>query len=161
MLDYLRKILSPAPTSETPDYAPAKQNGKIEKRKLEIATCALFVEMAKADGEFTEDERNKIIKVMKETFELEDECVNDLIELSEQKIKESISLYEFTSIINEKYSNEDKFELIKNLWKLIYIDKTLNMYEDHLVKKIGTMLNLDHKRIIDAKLMVKEEKGIG
>jgi uncharacterized tellurite resistance protein B-like protein len=159
MLDYLRKILSPE--VEAPDYIPETRNSKSEKRKLEIATCALFVEMAKADGEFTEDERNKIIKVMKETFELEDEYVNDLIELSEQKIKESISLYEFTSIINEKYSNEDKFELIKNLWKLIYIDKTLNMYEDHLVKKIGTMLNLDHKRIIDAKLIVKEEKGIG
>lgn len=159
MLDYLRKILSPE--AETPDYMPETRNSKNEKRKLEIATCALFVEMAKADDEVTKDERNKILKVMKETFALEDECVNDLIELSEQKIKESISLYEFTSIINEKYSNEDKFELIKNLWKLIYIDKTLNMYEDHLVKKIGTMLNLDHKRIIDAKLIVKEEKGIG
>lgn len=161
MLDYLRKILSPSPASEISDYTLEKQDGESEKRKLEIATCALFVEMAKADGEFSEDERNKIIKVMKQTFNLEDECVSDLIELSEQKIKESISLYEFTSIINDKYSNEEKFELIKNLWKLIYVDKTLNMYEDHLVKKIGTMLNLDHKRIIDAKLIVKEEKGIG
>lgn len=159
MLDYLRKILSPPVEKQNTSPMPGKS--KDDKRKLEIATCALFVEMAKADGDFTEDERNKIIKVMKETFTLEDECVNDLIELSEQKIKESISLYEFTSIINEKYSNEEKFELIKNLWKLIYIDKTLNMYEDHLVKKIGTMLNLDHKRIIEAKLIVKEEKGLG
>ncbi|MBS4033243.1 MAG: TerB family tellurite resistance protein [Ignavibacterium sp.] len=158
MLDYLRKILSP--TIEKPELPSDPPDNKAVKRKLEIATCALFVELAKADGEFTEDERNKIIKVMKQTFNLEDECVNDLIELSEQKIKESISLYEFTSIINDKYSNEEKFELIKNLWKLIYIDKTLNMYEDHLVKKIGTMLNLDHKKIIEAKLIVKEEIGL-
>lgn len=159
MLEYLRKILSPP--IEEPNSIPQAQDNKSDKRKLEIATCALFVEMANADGNFTDDERKKIIKVMKETFDLEEECVNDLIELSAQKIKESISLYEFTSIINDKYSNEEKFELIKNLWKLIYIDKTLNMYEDHLVKKIGTMLNLDHKRIIDAKLIVKEEKGLG
>jgi tellurite resistance protein len=68
MLDYLRKILSPE--VEAPDYIPETRNSKSEKRKLEIATCALFVEMAKADGEFTEDERNKIIKVMKETLNL-------------------------------------------------------------------------------------------
>ncbi len=86
--------------------------------------------------------------------------VNDLIELSEQKIKESISIYEFTSTINDNFSKEDKFELMKNLWKLIYIDEKLNMYEDHLVKKIGGMLNLDHKKIIEAKLIVKEEKGL-
>lgn len=159
MLEYLRKILSPP--IEEPNSFPQTRDNKSDKRKLEIATCALFVEMANADGDFTDDERKKIIKVMKETFNLEEECVNDLIELSEHKIKESISLYEFTSIINDRYSNEEKFKLIKNLWKLIYIDKTLNMYEDHLVKKIGTMLNLDHKRIIDAKLIVKEEKGLG
>lgn len=158
MLDYLRKILSPPVQEQVVQEKPAKD--KAEKRKLEVATAALFVEMARADGEFSEDERKKIIKVMKETFDLEDECVNDLIELSEQKIKESVSLYEFTTIINDKYSNEEKFELIKNLWRLIYVDRTLNMYEDHLVKKIGAMLNLDHKKIIDAKLMVKEEKGI-
>lgn len=158
MLDYLRKILSPPVQEQIVIEKPEKD--KAEKRKLEVATAALFVEMARADGEFSEDERKKIIKVMKETFDLEDECVNDLIELSEQKIKESVSLYEFTTIINDKYSNEEKFELIKNLWRLIYVDKTLNMYEDHLVKKIGAMLNLDHKNIIDAKLMVKEEKGI-
>jgi hypothetical protein len=32
------------------------------------------------------------------------------------------------------------------------------MHEDHLIKKIGTMLNLEHRDIIAAKLMVKEEK---
>lgn len=158
MFDYLRKILLPGVNE--PVVSPESKPIKSETRKLEVATCALFVEMAKADGEFGEDERKKIVKVMKETFNLENECVNDLIELSEQKIKESISLYEFTSIINDNFSKEDKFELMKNFWKLIYIDEKLNMYEDHLVKKIGGMLNLDHKKIIEAKLIVKEEKGL-
>lgn len=159
MLNYLRKIISPE-TDESPEGRTGNHDKK-ESRKLEVATAALFVEMAKADGEFTEDEREKIIKVMKNTFELDDECVQDLIELSEEKIKESISLYEFTSIINENFSNEEKFTLMKNLWKLIYIDEKLNMYEDHLAKKIGGMLNLDRQKIIEAKLIVKEEKGIG
>ncbi|MCJ7554405.1 MAG: TerB family tellurite resistance protein [Ignavibacteriaceae bacterium] len=158
MFDYLRKILLPEVNKSV--VSPESKPNKSEAKKLEVATCALFVEMAKADGEFSEDERKKIVKAMKETFDLENEFVNDLIELSEQKIKESISIYEFTSTINDNFSKEDKFELMKNLWKLIYIDEKLNMYEDHLVKKIGGMLNLDHKKIIEAKLIVKEEKGL-
>lgn len=158
MLNYLRKILS-TETDEPIEGRSGKPDNK-ESRKLEVATAALFVEMAKADGEFTIEERNKIIKVMKNTFDLDKECVQDLIELSEEKIKESISLYEFTSIINEKFSNDEKFALMKNLWKLIYIDENLNMYEDHLAKKIGGMLNLDRQKIIEAKLIVKEEKGL-
>lgn len=158
MLNYLRKIISPE--KDEPQVGRTGNHDEKESRKLEVATAALFVEMAKADGEFTEDEREKIIKVMKNTFELDDECVQDLIELSEEKIKESISLYEFTSIINEKFSNDEKFALMKNLWKLIYIDEKLNMYEDHLAKKIGGMLNLDRQKIIEAKLIVKDEKGL-
>lgn len=158
MFDYLRKILL-HPAAET-HYSNPEQVDKSEKRKLEVATAALFIEIAKADGEFSDDERKKIIKLMKQTFELEDDCVKDLIELSEQKIKESVSLYEFTTIINDNYSNDQKFELMKNLWKLIYVDEKLNMYEDHLAKKIGAMLNMDHKKIIEAKLVVKEEKGL-
>jgi uncharacterized tellurite resistance protein B-like protein len=48
----------------------------------------------------------------------------------------------------------------KNLWRLIYIDKTLHSHEDHLIKKIGTILNMEHRDIIAAKLMIKEEKNI-
>lgn len=158
MLNYLRKIISPE--KDEPHVGRTDNHDKKESGKLEVATAALFVEMAKADGEFTEDERKKIIKVMKNTFELDDDCVQDLIELSEEKIKESISLYEFTSIINEKFSIDEKFALMKNLWKLIYIDEKLNMYEDHLAKKIGGMLNLDRQKIIEAKLIVKDEKGL-
>jgi uncharacterized tellurite resistance protein B-like protein len=128
-----------------------------ESKKLQVATCALFVEMANADNEFTDQEREHIISVMQKIFNLEKEYVDELIELSEERIKKSISIYEFTTTINDSYSQNEKFELLKNLWRLIYTDEVLNMHEDHLIKKIGKTLNMDHQDIIAAKLMVKEE----
>jgi len=127
-------------------------------KKLQIATCALLIEMANADDEFTDEEREKIINVMQKTFNLEKEYVDELIELSEEKLKHSVSIYEFSTTINENFSRNEKFELLKNLWRLIYVDDTLNMHEDHLIKKIGGTLNMDHQDIIAAKLIVKEEK---
>ena len=80
--------------------------------------------------------------------------------LAEQGIKESVSLYEFTGVINNYFSQEQKFELIENLWRLIYKDEKLSAYEDHLIKRIGTTMNIEHKQIINAKLWVKQQLGL-
>lgn len=154
MIKYLRELFSQSSEGINREKVVKPD----EEKKLQIATCALLVEMAKADNEFTDDERRKIIKVMQRTFNLDKEYIDELIELSEQKIKESVSIYEFTTTINENFSKDEKFELLKNLWRLIYIDETLNMHEDHLIKKIGNTLNMDHRDVIDAKLIIKEEK---
>jgi uncharacterized tellurite resistance protein B-like protein len=94
---------------------------------------------------------------MQRTFDLEKEYANELIELAKSRLVHSISIYEFTGIINNNFTSDEKFELMKNLWRLIYTDKKLDKYEDQLVKRIGTMLHLEHKDVIAAKLIVKEE----
>jgi uncharacterized tellurite resistance protein B-like protein len=153
MLDYLKKMIVGSGISLVSDSGP-----KDRSKQIQIATAALFIEIAKADGEFSETERKNIVMNMKEMFGLDDECVDHLLQISEQEVKESISVYEFSSIINENYSREEKYHLIKNLWKVIYADNKLDQYEDRLIKIIGGTLNLDHKDLIDAKLEAKENK---
>ena len=123
MFEYLRKIFSDlTPSSEN----TAADSTNINKnKKVEIAACALFIEMAKADGEFTDDERDFVISEMKNTFNLGEEYVNELISLAEERVKQSVSLYEFTGVINTTFTQEEKLELIESLWRLIYKDKKL------------------------------------
>ncbi len=159
MLNYLKKIFngpeSPEPIKYEEEPAPRNEMDK----KLKVATCTLFIEMAKADDNFTDEERDKIISIMKSTFDLEDDCVDDLMELAEKRLKTDDSIYDFTKLINQNFTNNQKFELLKNLWRLIYVDKKLDMYEDHLIKKIGGLINMGHEDIIGAKMLVKEEIG--
>lgn len=156
MFDYLRKTLL---QDKKPDkiIEPLEKRDENHNKKLQIATAALFVEMAKADGNFSSEERDRVIKILENTFSLDEDCVNELIELSEKKLEKSISIYEFTSIINDNFNRDEKNELFENLWKIIYVDEKLDKYEDRLVKVIGGMLNVDHKDIINAKLLVKEQ----
>jgi uncharacterized tellurite resistance protein B-like protein len=158
MLDYLRKIFSdsqPISVQSSVNLSAERKN-----KKIEIAACALFIEIAKADGEFTDEEREFIISEMKSTFNLDDDYVNDLMTLAEERIKESVSLYEFTGVINTTFTHEEKIELIESLWKLIYKDEKLNQYEDHLIKRIAATINIEHKQIINAKLWVKQQMGL-
>ncbi len=151
MIHYLKQLFNASNQRGSEDYEIKNS------QKLKIATCALLIEMANADDNFTNDERKKIISVMQKTFNIEREYVDELIELSEERIRKSISIYEFATIINESLSKEEKFELLKNLWRLIYVDETLDMHEDQLIKKIANTLNMEHRDIIAAKLMIKEE----
>lgn len=158
MLEYLRKLFSDDQTSVIQNVSGSSSNQK--NKKVEVAACALFIEIAKADGEFTKDERNFIISEMKSTFNLDDDYVNDLMMLAEERVKESVSLYEFTGVINTSFSHEEKIELIESLWNLIYKDEKLNQYEDHLIKRIAATINIEHKEIINAKLWVKQQMGL-
>ena len=115
--------------------------------------------MAKSDDNCTAEEQKEIVSVMQRTFDLEKEYVDELIDLTKARLEQSISIYEFTGIINNNFSSDEKFELIKSLWRLIYTDQKLDKYEDQLVKKLGKMLHLEHKDVIAAKLTVKKEIG--
>ena len=138
---------------------PAVEQESFQK-KLQVATCALFFEIAKADENFTNEEHEKIISIMESKYELDNEEADELMSLTEESIKKSVSIYEFATLVDQNFSKDEKLELMKELWQLIYTDKKLNKYEDNLIKRIGDILKLEHKEVIDAKLMVKGELGL-
>lgn len=161
MLDRLRKLLTEPSAEETFSVSdkPNKDSHSSEI-KLQLATCALFIETARSDYNFTVEEYKEIISIMQKKFGLEKKYIEELIELAKRELEKSVSICEFTKIINEKFSHNEKFELMKNIWRLIYADKKLDKYEDQLVKKIGAILSLGHKKdVIAAKLLVKNENS--
>ncbi len=158
MLNSLRKLLFNEDKDENRNSSSDKSASK--EHKLEIATCALFIELAKADGDFSAQERDFIIEMMRRCFNLDELEVKIIFEVAEQNVDKSISIYEFTSELNNHFNQTEKESIIKNLWRLIYTDKKLNAYEDSLIKKIGMTMNLEHKQIIDLKLSVKRELNI-
>ena len=158
MFDYIRKILTQK-NSDALENSGSDERADYQKQ-LQVATAALFVEMAKADGEFSEVEREQVIDSLQKQFGLDTKYVNDLIDLSKTKLADSISLYEFATIINEHFSNHDKLELLKNLWRLIYTDNKLDKYEDQLIKIIGGMINIEHKQIINTKMFIRKELNL-
>ncbi|MFH0736890.1 MAG: TerB family tellurite resistance protein [bacterium] len=125
--------------------------------KIQLATCSIFLEIAYADDNFSDVERQTIIDIMKNLFSLEEEYVKELIQHAEELIKKSVSLYEFTEIIDHNFSHDEKYDIIENVWRIIYADNKLDQYEEYFAKKVSNNLNIPHKELIEAKLLVKEE----
>lgn len=150
MLKHLKELFIPT------DFR-SKSDENTNDHKLQIAACALLIEIATADDNLTKEEKDKIKILMKNTFNLTDEEVISLISESEVQIKNSISLYEFTDVLNNNLNKEEKYKIIKYLWHIAYADGNLDSYEDHYIKTITNNLHLHHKDRIAAKMEVKEK----
>lgn len=125
-----------------------------EYERIQVATCALLLEVAKSDDEFTSIEKATIEAVMKKKFQISSEAIKELMEIAKKRREECVDLFEFTHLINKNYSTEEKMKVVEAAWKVIYSDDKLDMYEDHLVHRLAKLLRLDHEELIEAKLKV-------
>lgn len=130
-------------------------------KKIQVATCAIFLELANADNEFADVERESIISILKNNFQLSDEETNELITGTEKELKQSIDLWQFTNLINQNFSEDEKVKILEYAWKVIYADKKLDQYEDYLIHKIANLLRLKHEQLINTKLSVSAPRRKG
>ena len=123
--------------------------------KLRIATCAVLLEMANSDDEFSAEERIKIIEILRGKFDLADEDAHELIEISQGMIDKSIDIYGFTKIINGLYTIDEKLAVMEAIWEVVYADGQLSGHEDALVHKLSFLMGLQHQQLIDVKMKVR------
>ena len=156
MIDVLKKFFNKANADVSRD---ANQN---TVHDIRVATCALFVEIARIDEKFTDAELETILTILKQKYGLSQDHADALIAEAEKELEKSVDLWQFTSRINENYSNEEKIKIIETLWQIVYVDGKMDQYEHYLMNKLQNLLRLTHDQLITAKLKVlheeKEEK---
>jgi len=111
-------------------------------RRLHIAACALLLEMAHADGTFSEEERVHIEQALAGYFDLPEDEVRQLIEVAEAERREAIDLHQFTSLIIRHYDEGQRYVLAELLWRVVLADGELSRHEDTLLIKLGRLLDL-------------------
>jgi len=117
---------------------------------VEVAAAALLIEVGRADYESDADEQEAI----RLGSGLEDGELESLVASAQESAERSTSLYEFTTLINAQYSMDEKFVLIKTLWRVAAADGDIHRYEDHLIRRIADLLYVPHSDFIRAKLEV-------
>lgn len=149
MLQLFRRIF------DKTDESPRSGERGDEGRKLEVATCVILLEAATADSQLSAGELEKIIGLLKTKFQMTDSEVEELIETSKKKRESVHDLWYFTNLINENLNNDERYELMEMIWRVIYSDGTLDKYEDYISHKLFTLLRIDHSKFIELKLKVK------
>lgn len=128
-----------------------------DARRLQVATCALLLEVAHADDEFSREERGKIDELIGRRFNLDPEETAELLAAAEQARSAEEDLYGFSRLINENYTHPRKLAILELLWEVVFSDGVLEAHEDALMHKMGTLLGVRHEELMAVKLRVKKK----
>jgi len=153
MLDIVKRFFSKSGDGRTNNAHPETGHD------IHVATCALFVEIARIDGKFTQEEMETVLSILKEKYGLSRQHADILIAEAEKELEDSVDLWQFARLINENYSNEEKIEIIETLWRIVYVDGKMDKYEHYLMNKFKNLLRISHSQLIDAKVKVKHSVG--
>jgi len=121
---------------------------------LELAGAALLMEISRADDEVSTVERTAVVAAIKRVFKLADDEIDDMIAAAEQAVDTAVSVFDFTAVLNQRFSEEQKIMLLEMLWTVAYADDELDRYEEYYVRKIADLLHISHGDYIRTKLKV-------
>ena len=133
-----------------------KKNENTEENNVSlIAVCSLLIHSAKIDENYTEKEKNIIIKALIE-MGAKDENLEEIIKEAEKKEQDSNQILDFTKEV-KNISEDEKKVIIEALWKIIYSDENADAYETNLMRRLSGLLYLDYKVVGYIKEKVKKE----
>jgi uncharacterized tellurite resistance protein B-like protein len=123
---------------------------------VSIAACALLLEIAYADDVFGEPERVRILRAVREDLGVAAEDVDEVVRLAEAERRESVDLYQFTRLVAERFSREQRLRLIELIWGIVYSDGTLTAVENQLARRIAELLGFQHPEVQELREKVKK-----
>jgi len=122
------------------------------EKSIELCAAVLMLEISLADSDSHEDEHRFIETAIKKHFHLDAEEAATILELAHKEMDHSVSMYEFTRMINDGLSMEEKIRVIELLWQVANVDAVIDKYEEFYIRKIADLLYVPHKDYIKAKL---------
>ena len=120
-------------------------------RALELACAALMFEVARADFSVEKTEQDTVTSLLKEQFNLSADEVLTFTEAAVEQADAATCLFEFTRILNELASAEQKRDLLAMMWRVAMADDALSRYEEHVIRKVADLLYVPHGDFIAAK----------
>ena len=146
ILDAIRSFLAKATPVEAPAGAPARTVDPVH-----VAACALLLDIAYSDGEFTAPERAHLEGVLARHFSLSADDGRALIALCETERRNAVDHFQFTRVLRENYDVGQKMVLAEIMWGLVLADGEVADHEHYLTRKIANLLELEPGYLSTAK----------
>ncbi len=127
---------------------------------MRLATAAVLLETAYADGEFSPAEDGDVVGYLKRAFELNEDDARALVAEADELRNRTIDHFALTNFIRQNSPLSQRIEIVKTMWRIVYSDQKLTDYENYLVRKLADLLGLEHHVMIEAKVAVLRELGM-
>ncbi|MCL1075698.1 TerB family tellurite resistance protein [Shewanella dokdonensis] len=126
---------------DTPD--PQQQTHSIN-----LAAACMLLEVVYADEHLDGAEARLLPHLLEQTLGIATTDASELIDEARRNRNDATSLFQFTSVINEHFTLEQKQQLVLSMWQLAYTDGELCRYEDQIIRRCADLLYLKHSELI-------------
>ena len=109
--------------------------------ELQAATTILLIEAAYGDTEYIWREHRTIVKGLEREFGLGRAEIRDLLGRANEIRPPVVKLADVTDVIRDRFSAEQRKEVLRLVWRVIEADGTVEEWEeafaDHIAKAVG------------------------
>ena len=119
--------------------------------EVELIGSVLAYEIARSDGEISDDEATLLLGEVKKISEKVGKDEKEILKLIETYSSDSVSFYEFIEDINKHFTKEDKILLISFLWDVAYVDSNLDVDEERLIRRIADLIRIKDMDVLKLK----------
>ena len=144
---------------ETHIARQAEDSAEATAHKARVAAAALLVEVVRADEHFGPEERQAVLAAARRKFGLEPTEAEELVAAGEEQSSGAVDFFQFTSIINQVFTAEQKVRLVEELWRVALADEVIHRHEEYVIRKVADLIYVPHAAFIAAKLRVVEAAG--
>ena len=119
--------------------------------EMELTAAVLAYEIARSDGEISEDELSVLMQEIEKISQKVDRDKQEILKIVEIHSKDSVSFHEFVEDINKNYSKKEKISLLKFMWKTAYADGILEVDEERLIRRVANLINIKDIEVLKLK----------
>jgi uncharacterized tellurite resistance protein B-like protein len=149
MLNALKKLFSSA-AADAPEAVA---------QRLARSLAALLHEMTRVDMQVRSEDLVQSRAALIDLLAVDAARADALLEEAALPQNRLTSYHEPVTAINAAFTPAQKLRLIEHLWRVAHADDTLDVYEDHLVRKISDLLYVPHVQSMLARQRVREQHG--
>ena len=136
-----------------------KKKKKVEEKpkNLKLISLCLAFEVANADNEIDNAERELILEKIRGSINLDVLSEKEIFSIIEAESEKKVSFYDLIYDINKNLSKDEKVDVLKMLWEVAYADEVLEVDEEKIIRRSAEMLGIKPSIVLKTKDQIKTE----
>jgi len=127
-----------------------------QEADIVLAITALMVHVMQQDDHLDDAEHQEIIQSIQQRFNISLQKAEQYIKQAQHEIHSAHDLHQYTSPLIKAYSQSERVDIIRQLWRVAMADNDIDPYEEALIRKIAELIGVHHHQFIDAKIAARQ-----
>ena len=153
MLDALRRLIRDHVQGSVPAPAP------VYTHDVRVAACALLLELANSDGEFSDAERGRIRDILQRHFGVDGAGAGALMADAAAAACDAVDDFLFTRQVVREDDLAQRMVLAELMWQVVLTDGVLAERESYLMRKLANLLQLEPVFLSEARKKTERAQG--